>query len=144
MINLFLERMFLKETYCIGTLAIGEVHFCDTLEDKVRDYNKDGDLEDEGETKIYGETAVPYGRYRVIVTYSNRLKRELPLILDVRHFTGIRMHKLRSAKGTLGCVGLGDNTAKGILTGGEYYEKKLTSLLKGYIKAGEEIWINIV
>lgn len=144
MINLFLERMFLKESYCIGMLSIGTMHFCDTLEDKVRDLNKDGDLDDEGEGKVYGETAIPYGRYRVVVTYSHRLKRELPLILDVQHFTGIRMHKLRSAKGTLGCVGLGDNTGKGILTNGEYYEKKLTSIIKEATLRGERVWINIV
>lgn len=143
MINLFLNRIYLKEDYTIGNLAIGERFFCNTLEDKVRDLNKDGDLDDPGEGKVYGETAIPYGRYEVIVTYSPRLKRELPMILDVRHFTGIRMHKIRSAKGTLGCVGLGENTEKGILTNGSKYEKELVALLKRYILDGCKIFINI-
>lgn len=144
MINLFVNRIWLKPTYTIGNLTIGDEFFCNTLEDKVRDLNKDGDLEDLGESKIYGETAIPYGRYPVIVTYSQKLKRELPLILDVKHFVGIRIHKLRSAKGTLGCVGIGENTDIGILTNGDYYEKKLVAMLKAYIKQGEEIYINIV
>jgi len=142
--NLFLERLFLKPKYTIGVIHFDGKLFCNTLEDTVRDLNKDGDLEDYGEMKIYGETAIPYGVYKVIVNYSPKLKRELPLILDVKHFTGIRIHKVRSAAGTLGCVGVGKNTSPGILTDGEYFEKKLTALLKEKIAAGIECYINIV
>jgi len=144
MINLFVDRIFLKPTYTIGNFLIGSTLFCNTLEDSVRDYNKDGDLDDLGEMKIYGETAIPYGRYPVTVSYSPKLKRELPLIMDVKHFTGIRIHKVSTALGTLGCVGIGENTSKGRLTNGEYYEKKLIAMLKEYIKAGEKIYINII
>lgn len=136
--------MFLKPTYTIGRLAIGDRHFCDVLEDPVRDLNKDGDLTDVGEMKIPGETAIPYGRYKVVVTMSPKFKRELPLILDVKHFTGIRIHRGATAKNTDGCVLVGDNTAIGRLTNGEYYERKLTAMLKAYISAGEIVFINII
>ena len=38
---------------------------CNTIEDKVRDLNKDGDLNDEGEEKVYAQTAIPYGTYTI-------------------------------------------------------------------------------
>jgi hypothetical protein len=144
MINLFLNRLFCKPTHTVGKLSIGERYFCDTLEDPVRDFNKDGDLEDEGETKIYGETAIPYGRYKVDVTFSPKFKRNLPLIMDVKHFIGIRIHRGRTVFNTSGCVLVGENTTKGELTNGEYYENKLTAILKAYIFAGEKIYINVV
>ena len=143
-INLFVNRVYLKKTYTIGNFSIGDRFFCNTLEDIVRDLNKDGDLTDYGEMKIPGETAIPYGRYPVIVTYSPKLKKELPLILDVKHFTGIRIHKIATSKGTDGCVGIGINTSPGRLTDGEKYEKKLVSILKAYISTGFEIFINFV
>ena len=144
MVNLFLERLFCKRVYTIGTLSIGDDYFCDTLEDTVRDLNKDGDLEDYGEIKIWGETAIPYGRYKVLVTYSPKFRRDLPLILDVKHFTGIRIHRGATHRNTSGCVLVGRNTAKGRLSEGEYYEKKLTMLLRQYQNENEEIFINIV
>lgn len=142
--ELRLERKYLKETYTIGQLFVDGEFFCDTLEDPVRDLNKDGDLEDAGEFKIYGETAIPYGRHRVIVSDSPKLKRELPLILDVKHFTGIRIHKGVSALSTLGCVCIGENNKPGRLTNGKFYEDKLVAMLKEYIASGEEIYIDIV
>jgi hypothetical protein len=87
-----LERKYLGDTYTIGHLYIDEQFFCNVLEDKVRDLNKDGDLNDAGETKVYGETAIPYGKYKIIITYSQRFKRDLPLLVDVPHFSGIRIH----------------------------------------------------
>jgi len=144
MVNLRLERIFCKPSYTIGILYIGEDMFCNTLEDAVRDLNKDGDLEDEGEIKIYGETAIPYGRYKVTVSRSPKFKRDLPLILDVKHFIGIRIHRGRTSKNSSGCVLVGNNTVKGELTEGAYYEMKLTSILKEFMKKGEDIYMNIV
>lgn len=144
MINLFLYRKYFKPVYTIGDLFIKSSFFCNTLEDVDRDLNKDGDLSDYGEMKIYGETAIPYGRYRVIVTRSPKFNRDLPLILDVKHFTGIRMHRGKTINNTSGCVLVGENTKKGQLTNGEHYENKLTAILKAYIYAGEEVYINIV
>ncbi len=71
--KLLLKRVALKETYTIGKLYIDGNYFCDTLEDKVRPPG----------VKIWGETAIPYGKYKVVITYSARFKRELPLLLNV-------------------------------------------------------------
>ena len=62
--KLTLKRIALRDTYTIGRLYIDGVYFCDTLEDKVRDLNKNGKF-DNGENKVYSETAIPYGIYKV-------------------------------------------------------------------------------
>lgn len=144
MINLFLKRLYFKPTYTIGELYVGDKLLCSTLEDTVRDKNKDGDLDDLGEYKIYGETAIPYGRYEVRVTYSPKLKRDLPLVLDVKHFVGIRIHRGATNANTLGCILVGENTQKGRLTNGAYHENKIVNMLKAYTQAGETIYLNII
>ena len=72
-----LKRIALKKDYTIGKLYIDDVYFCDTLEDAVRDLNKNGKF-DNGEKKIYCQTAIPYGTYEVKWTYSHRFKKYTP------------------------------------------------------------------
>lgn len=79
----------------IGEMLIDGVHFAYTLEDVTRD------------VKIYGETAIPAGEYDVIVDYSNHFAKELPHILNVKGFDGVRIHGGNSAKDTLGCILIG-------------------------------------
>ena len=62
--ELRLERLWPKETYTVGRLYIDNKFFCNTLEDKVVDKNKNG-VFDNGEKKVYGESAIPYGKYKV-------------------------------------------------------------------------------
>jgi len=105
--ELILIRKFFKDTYTIGRLYNESAAICATLEDRVRnlsDYNKDGDFDDEGEGKVYGQTAIPCGRYEVIVNDSPKLKRRLPLLLDVPGFTGIRIHHGKNADWSSGCI----------------------------------------
>lgn len=142
--KLKLERLYLKETYTIGKLYIDNKYFCDTIEDKVRDLNKDGDLNDLGETKVYGETAIPYGTYEVEVTYSPKFKRELPLIKNVPHFEGIRIHRGNYAKDSSGCIIVGENKVKGGVLNSTPYEIKITSLIKEAQNKGDKITIEIV
>ena len=80
------ERKYKGEDYTIGDLYVNNVWFSNTLEDKVRLLNS-------YEDKVYGETAIPIGRYKVILSYSNRFKRILPEILNVDFFKGIRIHE---------------------------------------------------
>ena len=81
-----LNRIYKGEDYTIGELYIDGVFICHTLEDKVRILNS-------YEDKVYGETAIPIGRYKVVLSYSNRFKRILPEILNVDFFKGIRIHE---------------------------------------------------
>ena len=90
--ELELKRHTFKPNYTMGKLLVNGKYFCDVIENTVRDLNMDGDLDDSGEGKIYGKTAIPYGRYEVKITMSNRFKKELPLLIGVKGFDGIRIH----------------------------------------------------
>lgn len=114
--NLKIKRIAYRPTYTIGKLFIDDVYFCDTLEDVNRDLNHDGDLKDAGEGKVQDETCIPFGIYKVIVNWSNRFKRLMPLLLNVPSFEGIRIHNGVTAKHTSGCILVGKNSIVGQLT----------------------------
>lgn len=101
---LVLRRIIKMPEFTMGELFINGKKFCNTLEDQVRDANNDGDLNDPGEEKVYGKTAIPRGTYKVIVNLSNRFKKELPLLLNVPGFEGIRIHGGNKAEDSLGCI----------------------------------------
>ena len=124
-----LKRIALKDTYTIGKLYIDGEYFCDTLEDKVRDLNKNG-VFDNGEKKIYGETAIPYGTYNVKWTYSNKFKKYMPLIENVPSFAGIRIHAGNSSADTQGCVLVGENKAVGKVLNSKNTVNKLYPIIE--------------
>lgn len=142
--KLQLKRIALKPTYTIGKLYVNGAYFCDTLEDTVRDYNKDGDLEDKGESKIYGETAVPYGTYKIILNLSPRFKRILPRLMGVKHFDGILIHPGNTAKDTHGCILVGVNNQVGRVNESKVTFDRLFKLMSDAYEIGEEIAIEII
>lgn len=139
--KLTLKRIALKPTYTIGKLYIDNHYFCDTLEDKVRDLNKDGDLNDVGEGKVAGQTAIPYGTYKVTMDvqspkFSQRAsyawcKGYLPRLLNVPHFDGIMIHSGNDATHTAGCILVGENRVKGQVLNSMNTLKRLYDILKG-------------
>lgn len=130
-----LKRIALKDTYTIGKLYIDGEYFCDTLEDKVRDLNKNG-VFDNGEKKIYGETAIPYGTYNVKWTYSNKFKKYMPLIDNVPSFAGIRIHSGNTNADTQGCVLVGENKAVGKVLNSKNTVNKLYPIIQKACKNG--------
>ena len=141
--KLRLERKYFKETYTIGNLYINGSFFSNTLEDKNRDVNKNGKF-DNGETKIYGETCIPFGTYKVILTMSPKFKRELPRLLNVPSFEGVLIHRGNTAKDSAGCILIGENKAVGKVLNSTPYEERLVKMIKNAISRGEEIIIEIV
>lgn len=93
--ELTLQRKTFNEKFTLGELFIDNVFFCYTVEDKVRD------------VKIKGVTAIAYGRYKMIVNMSNRFKKEMPLLLDVPFFDGVRVHSGNTAEDSEGCIIVG-------------------------------------
>ena len=110
--KLKLIRTWYADTYTIGKLYIDGVYFCDTLEDKNRDVDKNG-IFNNGEKKVYGKTCIPFGTYKVILSMSSRFKKILPLLLNVPQFDGIRIHSGNTDEDSSGCILVGINDIKG-------------------------------
>ena len=117
--ELRLERLWPKEAYTIGRLYINNEFFCNTLEDKIVDKNKNG-IFDNGEKKVYGESAIPYGTYKIIYNWSPKFGRNLPRLLNVPHFEGILIHSGNTAADSAGCILVGKNSAVGRLSESRY------------------------
>lgn len=141
--KLKLERKYFKDTYTIGNLYVDGKYFCDTLEDKNRDVNKNGKF-DNGESKVYGETCIPFGTYKIVVNMSPKFGRELPRLLDVPSFTSILIHRGNTTEDSSGCILVGENKAVGKVLNSTPYEEKLVRMMKEAITRGEEITIEIV
>ena len=139
--KLLLKREFLGNDYTVGSLFIDGEYFCDTLEDPVRDIDRDGAFEGK-EVKIPGRTAIPYGKYGITVNYSPKFRRRLPRLLDVPDFEGILIHRGNTADDTAGCILVGENRIKGMVLNSSAYEKRLVGLLDS--TEGEEMTIEII
>jgi hypothetical protein len=94
--NLRLIRKWFSRESTMGEVYIGEDFECYSLEDAIR----------EG-PKVYGRTAIPEGEYLVAITYSQRFRKEMPLLLNVPGFEGIRIHSGNVAEDTNGCILVG-------------------------------------
>lgn len=114
--RLTLKRIANKKTYCIGKLYINGKYFADVLEDTDRGLDSTMTEEDIKKIKVKGETAIPTGIYKIILNYSPKFKKVMPLITNVKGYSGVRIHTGNSAKDTEGCLLVGKNTIVGRLT----------------------------
>lgn len=134
--KLRVERLWKKPAYTVGRLFVDGKLFCDTLEDTVRDLSN--------EKKVYGKTAIPYGKYKVVYNWSPKFGRNLPRLLNVPAFEGILIHPGNTADDSAGCILVGRNTEVGRLTESRYTSDKLNVLIEDAQRRGESITIEIV
>ena len=146
-LKIIVVRTILNECDTIGDLYVSYpeepnvLNFvCNTLEDKVR--NPKGTKKEDFK-KVYGETAIPYGTYRVVITYSNAFQKKLPEILNVPLYEGIRIHTGNHKDDTFGCLILGDTpkisqTKSWVYNSKKNYEKFM-KILEPAIKKGRVI-----
>lgn len=85
----------------LGKMYINNVFFAYTCEDT------DRNLEGNCRKKIRNQTAIDMGRYEVILSFSNRFQKYLPLLLNVACFEGIRIHGGNTAEDSEGCILIG-------------------------------------
>lgn len=141
--KLRLERLWPKKDYTVGRLYVNDRFFCNTLEDRIVDKNKNG-VFDGDEKKVYGESAIPYGTYKIIYNWSPKFGRNLPRLLNVPHFEGILIHPGNTAADSAGCILVGQNTEVGRLTNSRYTSDELNKLIDKAQHKGEPITIEIV
>ena len=79
--------------------------------------------------KVYAKTAIPTGTYKIEMTYSNKFKRILPLLVDVKGFSGIRIHRGNTEIDSSGCIIVGENKVKGKVINSTRYEIALVNKL---------------
>lgn len=127
--NITLNRITKKSKYTIGKLYIDGEYFCDTIEDTDRGLTQTMTDAQIKSKKVYGQTAIPTGTYRVIISYSNKFKRQMPLLLNVPGFLGIRIHSGNTEKDTEGCLIVGKNKVVGKVIESKDTYNKLFSIL---------------
>ena len=136
-LELRLFREILDRDFTLGRLYIANVHFGYTCEDT------DRQLEVFPGDKVHGKTAVPRGRYRLSASLSARFGRDMPILLDVPGFTGVRIHGGNTAADTEGCPLLGRvRTARGVAQCSER-NTTLLKLINDTEGHGNECWITI-
>jgi len=146
--ELILERIAKRKTYTIGCLYIREQvmdeylpgtedkYFCDTLEPTWRDY-------EHGAYKVKGRSAIPEGRYAVVISYSPKFKQWLPILLGVPKFEGIRIHAGNTAKDTEGCILVGQNREVGKVLDSRKWLYELKQKIVEAKDRGEAVWLTI-
>lgn len=140
--ELQLTRTERTEESTIGHLHISGVHECFILEDKDRGLKQDMELNTIKSLKVYGKTCIPSGRYEVAITFSNRFKKYLPLLLNVPGFEGIRIHPGNVAANTEGCLLPGDAKQINMVTNSRVAFNRLFSKMKA-VEKKEKIFIEI-
>lgn len=164
-----IKRIYYRTGFTLGALQIQmncnpeyseQKYFCDTLEPHAIDWSK--------EKKIPGKTAIPAGRYKVVLRKSMVFKKMMPFLEDVPHFKGIMLHPGNSPEDTRGCLLVGvaarptndemDNanpmevpneeltdkaTVIGWLTDSRTTFKKLYELIEEAVGCGEEVWVEV-
>lgn len=128
MSEMLLSRRWYSDRATIGLLSLGDF-LCFTLEDRVRAAG----------LKVQNETAIPAERYQVIVNFSQRFQRRMPLLLDVPMFTGIRIHSGNTAADTKGCILVGEWRAPDWV--GE--SRRAFADLFALIESAADLWIVI-
>lgn len=130
--KLAVKRQTLTSKSTIGRLLVDGHEFCWTLEDVVR-----------AGPKVYGQTAIPAGTYKVLLTVSPRFNRVLPLLVDVPGFEGVRIHPGNKPEDTDGCLLVGFGRQQDFITQSRDAFDALFKLLDSANKRGEPITIEI-
>ena len=151
--KILVERKYKKDKYTIGVMYINGIKFSDTLEDKDRNLTDSMSEMEISLKKIYGQTAIPSGTYKIHMTYSQKFSSRIwarkyngkvPEIMNIKGFKGVRIHPFNTAEESLGCIAVGRNLEKGkVLYSSSYYYRLLDNYIVPAIKKGEPIEITI-
>ena len=133
-----------KDTYTPGKLYIDGEFFSDTLEDFDRNLTQDMSIGEIQSKKIYGETAIPKGIYKITLDvvspkfsqypfYMDTCQGRLPRLVDVPGYEGVLIHVAdgwKKDKLLQGCIGIGERQSDGSLLNGKETFRKLYKKIK--------------
>lgn len=152
--EIIIRRTAFKEGYTIGNLYIlpEQVNneekavpewFCNTMEPTTRKLTSRMPLTIIRRHKIIGKTAIPTGRYRILITRSRRFGRWLPLLLNVKGFEGIRIHAGNKPEDTRGCILPGFNRRKGYVLDSTKCVQQLMRRMTEAMEKGEKVFVKV-
>ena len=137
--KLLLERIQKDDDVTIGSLSVDGDWETWCVEDTVREVAG----QSVGQWKVAGKTAIPRGTYDVKITPSVRFKRDLPILLAVPGFDGIRIHPGNTAADTEGCILPGaDRFAKSVGRSRVAFDALFTKI-KEALSKGERVTIEV-
>lgn len=172
--EILLKRVARRPLYTIGHISINgerriislknpdtgiiEQKAVDVIEDTDRGLRQGMPLAEIKSKKVYGETAIPTGRYKLSLDfpsqkylskavsdpYYRHFDGFMPRLLNVPGYEGILVHPGTDQKSSLGCLIVGLNTEVGKVTRSRDVFKALyDQILLPAQKNGEEVWITV-
>ena len=149
-----LKRVYTSPKYTIGHIYVDGKYVCDTIEDTDRGLYDSMPVSEIAKAKVYKQTAIPKGTYRVTMNvispkfnqkpyYRDFCGGKVPRILNVKGFDGILIHMGVNENSSAGCVIVGFNTVKGRVTRTQEAFEKLYGMLDAANKKNEKITIRI-
>jgi len=131
--DLKINRLEFTDSSTTGELLVNGVFECYTIEDKVRPAGE----------MVRNQTAIPAGRYEVVVNFSNRFQRQMPLLLGVPGYEGVRIHSGNCAADTEGCILLGLSRSRDWVGDSRAAFERFFRKLCGAISIGEKVFLEI-
>lgn len=131
-LDLIRDRFTEKST--TGKLMWGEQCVAYTCEDVYR-----GPLAE----KVPGETCIPCGSYEVVVTHSPRFGIDMPLLLNVPGFSGVRIHTGNTDADTDGCILVGTTRGPDQVLGSRVAYEQVFALIQAARARGESVRLDI-
>ena len=143
--HIFTINRTLYDNATMGEMLNNGKHFGFTLEDVVH------------EGYEYGKTAIPAGRYRLIMTMSNRFHKVMPQVVNTNGANiqfgnrpiqdcGIRIHGGNTTDETLGCplLGMVQDVPSRRISQCAYPNIDLCDILNKAHNAGETVFLDVV
>jgi len=136
------KRYIFTDKSTISDILIDGHYFSKVLEDTDRGLTSEMSLDEIKKIKIHSQTAIPKGRYEIVLSYSNKFKALLPEIVNVPGYSGVRIHPGNYPADTEGCLLPGNWFYQDTVINSRATFNLLFSIIKARI-AKEKIYITI-
>lgn len=138
--DIVVTRQPTKDGATLGKMTVDGTWIAYTLENPVREV-----LGEPVESwKIQNHTAIPRGRFAVVLAMSTHFGRIMPHLMDVPGFAGILIHSGNIPANTEGCILVGQTIVNSTTIGASRAAfASLFSQIEEAINAGQKVWCTV-